>query len=47
MAPILMEQLKVFNISEFPLIGPEALPEREHSVTLDLDMAISDKIITE
>lgn len=30
------------------MIGPEALPgEREHSVTLDLDMAISDKIITE
>lgn len=30
------------------MIGPEARPgEREHSVTLDLDMAISDKIITE
>ncbi len=30
------------------MIGPQALQgEREHSVTLDLDMAISDKIITE
>ena len=31
------------------MIGPEAgLPgEREHSVTLDLDMAISDRIVAE
>lgn len=30
------------------MIGPEALPgEREHSVALDLDVAISDKMVAE